>query len=279
MISLLNKIKFKFRHKIKRYVLDFFRNSLSSKKFVVFERIYRKLLKSYTSIWPKNLLMKMTKTTVLATKWNFKRNLFIKMVAPTALEKARPYLDEERVVLQNFLKTHANVQSMNFCVVGGGGVHYLALASKYTKKYIIIEPYLSDYLPHDLFKKELSKQNTPILHQKFFEDYCSSNSEIQSTTPSIYVFWFNVISYIDQAIHNINKIAKKGDVIFISGWRNTHEAQTVMTDYFDHVKGHQIFSRKIKLPSLNKINCTQISEASSIELKRGKITDIQIIYL
>ena len=56
-------------------ILDFFRNSLCLRKLMIFEQIYRQILRAYVNIWSKNLTIKMPKMAILTTKWSFERSL------------------------------------------------------------------------------------------------------------------------------------------------------------------------------------------------------------
>ena len=42
---------------------------------MIFEQIYRQILRAYTNIWSKNFAIKTPKTAILATKWSFERSL------------------------------------------------------------------------------------------------------------------------------------------------------------------------------------------------------------
>jgi hypothetical protein len=55
--------------------LDLFQSLLCLKKLMIFEQIYRQILRAYVSIWSKNLSMKLPKRAILASKWSFERGL------------------------------------------------------------------------------------------------------------------------------------------------------------------------------------------------------------
>lgn len=152
---------------------------------------------------------------------------FPKMVHSDALQKASPYLDEEAAVLEDLLKSHKTTASMTFCLIGGGTYHYFDLATQYTKKYFLIEPFPPRNSPVHVDQKRVT------LFPGTFEKYCTETLERRGNT--IYVFWFNVVRYIENLVSSINQIVKEGDILFFSEWNETEKAEQVRTEYVNYV--------------------------------------------
>jgi hypothetical protein len=82
-ISLFDFLSFIFSQKELRgkkdLEIDLFQNLLCLKKLMIFEQIYRQILRAYMyTILSKNLSTKLPKRAILASKWSFERGLILK---------------------------------------------------------------------------------------------------------------------------------------------------------------------------------------------------------
>lgn len=205
-------------------------------------------------------------------------DVFKRMLANSVLKKARPYLNEERSILEELIHNTRQIYQMNFCLIGGGPLHYLSLATQYFSKYILIEPYLR-YFMDEPSVKTMEKSTNIIFIERGFEDYCRTHSVTFTQTRTLYVFWFNVISYIQDPIEWIKRIVKTGDMVFISRWGNTALAQKTLKDYLDYVNNGEKKNNLQILPASQELPLDQLDHTSKIQLIRQNITDITIIHI
>ena len=149
-----------------------------------------------------------------------------RMFSPLALKIANPYLDEEEIAVTEIM---SNIDSTNLIVIGGGYLKYLPIAAQYSKRYIVIDNHLSIFI-NDSIKYLLNSNPNIALINKKYEDLRSADLPSNN---SLYIFTFNVISYINDPVYHIKRLIKKGDVVFISSWNPG--AQTIFEKYTNHV--------------------------------------------
>jgi hypothetical protein len=206
------------------------------------------------------------------------KGIFKHMLSNPALKKAQVYLNEEQSILEKLVCNISQPCKMNFCVVGGGAFHYLPLAAHYFSKYVIIEPYLRCFVDKEHLMVIRKLTNIKCIEASF-EDYCQKHSSVFSMTKTVYIFWFNVISYIQNPIAWLNKIVKSGDIIFISKWGNTEKAQKTLKDYFNCVNNMEGRKAYKVLPTSQDIPFHQLCYNSAIQFVRQSITDIVIVHV
>jgi hypothetical protein len=227
-------------------------------------------------------MSKKTKQSLAETPKNgsINRNYFFRMMSPEASRIAKPYENEEGANLKQLVASLPDIKKMNFIVVGAGTLWYLELAFKKAKQYIAIEP-----LSRVFVKKQfrfLTKQfkNISIVEKEFGK---VKGSDIPLNNQSLYVFIFNILAYIERPIKNINKLLKKGDVLYISTWAKTKKAKKLRKEYFDYLnsfeKNNIIDPEKtIGLCHLDNFPFHKLKYYKKHKRIKGKIVDILIIY-
>ncbi len=152
--------------------------------------------------------------------------IFQKMFSPRGLKLADPYLKEEKNILNNYILKNSD-KIKNIIVIGAGPLRYLEIA--HNKNYIAIDKYLNLFLDKRPETSIKDLKNIKLIN-KAFEDV-----EINElpTNNCLYIFTFNVISYIDNPESSIRKIIDKDNIIFISGWsKNCH---ILMSNYLEYI--------------------------------------------
>lgn len=212
---------------------------------------------------------------ILKQKPNEVSNRYERMLSEEAIEKASLFLDEEQHVLESFLANNVCLGSMNCCVIGGGPFQYLLQVLSFAKSYTLIEPFLDLYVTRDCLAK-LDKSSKIKYFNMDFETFCDTSTNVPHEN-TFYVFWFNVIQHINNPIHRINKIIKKGDIVFLSGWGDSNLARQVSKDYFTFVNDGFRINDPPSLPSLKDIELNKLKHIKDINSFRGKVADIRII--
>jgi hypothetical protein len=101
---------------------------------------------------------------------------------------------------------------------------------------------------------------------------------------SIYVFFFNILGYIDEPVSIINRLLKKGDILFISSWNYRNDrARKIRTKYFDYLNS---FEKSVVIDPTETIGICNLDFFPFKSLKYykshkriiGSVTDILIIY-
>lgn len=203
------------------------------------------------------------------------------MMLPDSEEKAEPYVKEERTALLKLMSKTANLMQMNFIVVGSGTIWYIEIASNKVGKYIAVEP-LADIFIQKQVKFILDKHEDIKIVGKEFGDFPRSELGDQN---SIFVFHFNILSYIPNPVKRINKYLKPGDVLYISSWSNTPEAKAARKEYFDYLNlttnpdNFQIDpNEEVGLCNLDLFPFNELKHYRKHTRIKGTITDILIIY-
>jgi|SaaInlStandDraft_5_1057022.scaffolds.fasta_scaffold01317_10 hypothetical protein len=184
-----------------------------------------------------------------------KEKLFTSMMQPSALNKANLFLKEEREQVESILLSKKGDIS-NILVIGGGPLTYIDLARKYGCKHICINPFLFTYL-NDNKEIDCLSENCDELISDKFEDI-APNQLLRKN--SLYVFHFNVISYIDDVVEKLDWLAKTGEMIVISTWLDDEFSRRIKKEYFKEVGS--------KCTADWKPDCLGISQKSIHKIKR-----------
>ncbi len=204
---------------------------------------------------------------------------FHRMMSPEAALLARPYDREEIVQIKSLLAELPNCAQMNFVVVGAGQLWYMPTTFKKVAHYIAIEP-LGKLFVTKQFRFLIKQFDTITLLEKKFQDVEPLDIPEGS---SVYAFIFNILAYIDHPIKNINRLLKKGDVLFITSWSNRDEAKKVRRKYFNYLNQFEDEvvidpEKTIGLCHLELFPFDKLTHYQSHKLLHGVITDTLIIY-
>lgn len=205
---------------------------------------------------------------------------FVRMMLPDAEKKAGPYVREEQKALLGLVRSENNSSRRNFVVIGSGTMWYIEIALKAAKKYIAIEPLANIFISKQM--RFLLKERGDIeIIESEFGDF---SNKVFDGYNSIFVFHFNIISYILDPIKKINKYLKKGDILYISTWSNTTKSQQARKRYFDYLNDGTTDSFKVDptgtngLCDLDSFTFTELKFYERHERTTGDITDVLIIY-
>lgn len=206
---------------------------------------------------------------------------FVRMMLPDAEEKAYPYVHEEQRILTKLLKSIGNTARYNFVVIGSGTMWYIELVYGKVKKYIAVEPLADIFLPRQIRFMLKQHENIKIIGKEFGRFSKSDLGDFNS----IFVFHFNILSYILDPIRKINKYLKKGDILYISSWNRKEEAARVRKEYFDFINsGTNSEVAKIDpdlaigLCNLDSFPFHKLNYYKSHKRIKGEITDVLIIH-
>ncbi|MFH1832209.1 MAG: hypothetical protein ABH827_05430 [bacterium] len=171
------------------------------------------------------------------------RSFFYKMLCPDSVGYTHEYLKEEEQLLHNFVAHHTSMQDMNFIVVGAGPLLHLSLGYEHARRYVAVDP-IADQFLNDSMRSLIAHDEKIKIFNKPLEALEKHEVPVGN---SLYVFTFNVVSYIKDFGVAINNVIRKGDVLFISYWNNTKENEELIFNYFDFVYGKdaQVFRRPL----------------------------------
>lgn len=199
---------------------------------------------------------------------------------PDAEEKASAYVAEEEDLLKEIIGTMANIQDKNFVVVGAGNIWYVEISYEKVKNYIAIEPLANIFIQKEM-QYILGKHSNIHIIPNEFGDF--DNSKLPDGN-NIYVFHFNILSYIPDPITRINRYLKEGDVLYISSWNTTQSAKRVRKEYFDYLNMNTLGdSHKVDPTDSNELIDLDTFEFEKLKFYKnhkrikGEITDILII--
>lgn len=65
---------------------------------MIFEQIYRQILRAYVNIWSKNLRIKMPKMAILTAKWSFERSRMMMDIPHNAIVALLTIFKSEDVI-------------------------------------------------------------------------------------------------------------------------------------------------------------------------------------
>lgn len=154
---------------------------------------------------------------------------FVRMMLPDAEAIAAPYVSEETHAVVTLLKTLPDARERNLIVVGAGPLWHLDTARGHVKQYIAVEPEADICIPTDVRKKIAGDSFIRVIDSKFGDfppEWIPQNS-------SVFLFHFNIISYIPHPITAINTYCRKGDILYFSTWNSSEKAKQVRKEYFD----------------------------------------------
>lgn len=160
---------------------------------------------------------------------SYEREIFYKMFSPEGLRLAQSYLDEEEDILKRVIRDKNKHHLENLIVIGAGPLRYLELTVRAKLDYIAIDKHLDLFIIDDL-KKSLQS----ILHIEFLnKSFEKLKSNELPKHNSIYIFTFNIFSYLENPVQLINQLIKNENLIFISGW-NKEESKS-MDKYINYI--------------------------------------------
>ena len=206
---------------------------------------------------------------------------FVRMMLPDAEKKVSSYVIEEKRNLIKLLKSVKKISNFNFVVIGSGTLWYIDLAYESVKKYIAVEP-LADIFIAKQVMFVLKQLKSIDVVKKNFGDF---SKKILNENNSIFVFHFNILSYINDPFKKINKYLKEGDILYVSSWNITETAINVRKEYFDFLNAETNPS-DFKIDPTSTLGLCDLDSFPFCELKfykshkriKGEITDILIVY-
>lgn len=206
---------------------------------------------------------------------------FVRMMLPDAEKKVLPYVIEEKANLIKLLKSINKTDNFNFVVIGSGTLWYIDLVYESVKKYIAIEPLADIFIAKQVMFVLKQLKNIDVIKNNFGD----FSKKILIKNNSIFVFHFNILSYIYDPVKKINKYLKEGDILYISSWNTTESAIKVRKEYFDLINSgtNPADSRidptsTLGLCNLDLFPFSELKYYKSHKRIKGKITDILIIY-
>lgn len=208
-------------------------------------------------------------------------NYFVRMMLPDSVKKAELYVAEESKELIQLISHVTNVGKMNFVVIGAGTLWYIEMVYEKVKQYIAIEPLADIFIQNQISFILKKHKNIKVIGKDFGEfkktDLAKNNS--------IFVFHFNILSYIPDPIDKINKYLTNGDILYISSWSDSGKAKYVRKAYFDYLNQNKSFSsfridpeKTVGLCNLDIFPFKKLKYYKRHKRIKGKITDILIIY-
>lgn len=207
-------------------------------------------------------------------------NYFVRMMLPDSEKKADPYVKEESKWLRELITNVQGLNQWNFVVVGSGTLWYLDLVYENVKNYVAVEP-LADVFIQKQVNFILSYHSDIHVIPNQFGDF--GKEQIPSAN-SVFLFHFNILSYIPKPIDKINKYINKGDILYISTWNNSEIAKKSRREYFNYINNGMKYDefkidpdQPIGLCSLDNFPFEELKYYSSHKRIKGEVTDILII--
>jgi hypothetical protein len=185
---------------------------------------------------------------------------------------AKPYLNEEENIIKNYVLANTYDKLKNIVVIGAGPLRYLNIAPK--KNYVAIDKYLNYFLNKDLKSVIKGSENISLINKPFEEvdrdDLPAGNS--------LYIFTFNVISYINDIERSINKLIGENNIIFISGWNKM--AHSLMSNYLHYVyQSSPYLKNSASFINPHNINFMNMDKIKKIEKHGGIFTKSISVYM
>jgi len=212
---------------------------------------------------------------------NIQSNYFVRMMLPESEVNAIPYVQEESTILDSIIESITNFNQWNFIVIGSGSLWYIEKSLNKANKYIAIEPQADIFIPKQIDYILKSHPDIHVINKNFGEFH---EEELSLQGNSIFVFHFNILSYIPNPIDKINQYLKKGDILYISTWSKTKDAKRLRKKYFDYINGgfdtkeFMIDPEKpLGLCNLDAFDFQKLKYYTSHKRIKGTITDILII--
>lgn len=205
---------------------------------------------------------------------------FVRMMLPDAEQIAAPYVTEEKNSVTKLLKSLPDASERSLVVVGAGPLWYRDIAREKVKQYVAVEP-LADIFISKEEQEEMMKD--PFVHviNTGFGDFPAEQLPAGKT---VFLFHFNIISYIPHPMRVINKYCKPGDILYLSTWNTTPHAKDVRKQYFDYLNASADPSEYVIDPEKTTGLCNlrafpfeKLNHYSSHTWVPGEITDTLII--
>lgn len=204
---------------------------------------------------------------------------FVRMMLPAAEKQAASYVREEKRQILRLLGARKYL-SHNFVVVGAGTLWYIDDVYDKVRKYIAVEPLAEIFIQKQV--RFLIRQ-LPKIHVIGKEFGRFPKREL-GTANSLFIFHFNILSYIEDPIKQINKYLRAGDVLYLSTWADTEQARRTRKAYFDVINiGHDSEGKidpgsGVGLCNLDDFDFSSLAAYKRHERRKGQIADILIIY-
>lgn len=211
-------------------------------------------------------------------KTSYSSEVFVRMLSKEGLKKAALFLNGEYEHLEKMLASRSvNRENQNFIAIGGGNLLYIDLAYKYNCNYITVDPSVDMFLSKEVQFLVTNFSKIKLIRDNFLN---LKKSDIKNRSNNIFIFLFNVISYIHNPIQYLNQLIKPGDTVFISLWNHTPQSLKVINDYFKYVyqqkdKIENFYVRELdafKVQNVNKIK--YLKEILYFETKFNRIFQI-----
>jgi|GEM_PF-6961237 hypothetical protein len=215
-----------------------------------------------------------TEDTINFSNVNNEEMSFYRMLSKESGKFTKYYLTEEGEILKNFVTKQTEVKNMNFVVVGAGPLLHLPLGYENSKRYIAIDP-ITDLFVKNSQQNFISKNKKIKIFKKYFEEL--EPNEISSEN-SLYVFTFNVISYIKNWKNALNKIIKRGDIVFVSYWNNNLKNKTLINEYYDFIYGKELILLQKNMIDTCDIDYKKIKYFKHAKKFHGKFVKAITIY-
>ena len=165
-------------------------------------------------------------TTILEQQCNGS-DYFLRMFNPAALMQATAYHREERRQLDDVLGDTQNLALKSMVTIGAGPLAYCDLGLRLCRNYIAVDPHAYSHLTAELKERILLEKRIAIVSEGY-EEFVAH----QTPGESIYLFPFNVISYLESPEEKLLTHLTSGDVVFISTWAGSEQAMKVREAYF-----------------------------------------------
>ena len=206
-------------------------------------------------------------------------SFFLRMMLPQAMKYAAPYEREEERVLKKVLSSLENLENFNTVVIGAGPLFYLNLFYHRVKSYTAIEPLSQMFIQKQFQFLVKQFKDIHIVSKRFHE---VDKTNLQNGN-QIFVFIFNIFSYLHDPFKDLNKLVKPGDVIVLSTWTYTDRAKKIRKKYFDYLnkgEGNIVIDGNSEraLVRFERFPFKKIKHYKNHTRITGKVTDFLIIY-
>jgi hypothetical protein len=165
------------------------------------------------------------KTTISNQKCN-ESDYFLRMFTPDSLMLASAYHREERRQLYDALGDTENLAHKSMVTIGAGPLAYCDLGLRLCRNYIAVDPHSYAHLTGELKEWILLEKRISIVSEGY-ENFIAQ----KSPGDRIYLFPFNVISYLDDPEEKLLGNLTSGDVVFIATWAGSEQARKVREAY------------------------------------------------
>lgn len=205
---------------------------------------------------------------------------YLRMMLPKSFAIAAPFIKEEKEALEEVLDQLPNPKKYNFVAIGAGQLAHLELGMERTKGYVSIEPLTDLYIGSPL-QYLASKFINIKLIKSTFEN--TSKSDLFDGN-NIFLFLFNIISYLENPLKGINRLASPGDVLFLATWNTSENSKKLRKDYFDYLNSYEKEviidpEKTVGLCNLKAFPFDKLHHYKKHFLLEGNIIDVLVVYL